>query len=254
MISRIFVCLSALLLLSNATPVFAQNKRRAEVQQQTDTVKTKVVAVKGVQYASPEEAAAALLAQKRLPLFAGASVSADLCGAVMAACTPYGQYEAAARLNLRGRFFPVFEMGMGVSNHTNETTNLHYKVHSPYYRVGMDYNVAKNPRALGRIMVGVRYGFTTYKFDVDGPDHYDGVYGTLVPFSYTGVRGTNHWGEAVFGLEAKVWGFVHLGWTFRYRIRFYHKDTQVGNAWYVPGYGKEDSHALGGTFNVIFDI
>lgn len=252
--SRIFVCLFALL-LSSALPVVAQSKRGAKVPQQaTDTTKTAVGTVKGVQYASPQEAAAALLAQKRLPLLAGVSVSADLCGAVMATCTPYGQYEAAARLNLRGRFFPVFEMGVGVSNHTSETTDLHYKVHAPYYRVGLDYNVAKNARALGRIMVGVRYGFTSYKFDVDGPDCTDGVYGTLVPFSYKGVRGTNHWGEAVFGLESKVWGIVHVGWTFRYRVRFYRKDTQVGNAWYVPGYGKEDTHALGGTFNVIFDI
>lgn len=101
--SRIFVCLFALL-LSSALPVVAQSKRGAKVPQQaTDTTKT--ATVKGVQYASPQEAAAALLAQKRLPLLAGVSVSADLCGVVMATCTPYGQYEAAARLNLRGRFF-----------------------------------------------------------------------------------------------------------------------------------------------------
>ena len=65
--------------------------------QQPDTVRRE--RVRGVQYASPEEAAAALAAEKRVPLWAGVSVSADLCGALMAACTPYGQYEAAARLN-----------------------------------------------------------------------------------------------------------------------------------------------------------
>ena len=68
-----------------------------------------------MQYASAEEAAAALAAQKRLPLIAGVSVSTDVCGMIMAACTPYGQYEAAARLNMRGRYFPVVEVGMGVS-------------------------------------------------------------------------------------------------------------------------------------------
>lgn len=210
--------------------------------------------VRGVQYSSPEEAAAALEAQKKMPLFAGVSISADVCGAVMAACTPYGQYEAAARLNLYGRYFPIFEMGMGVSNHTNETTDLHYKVHSPYYRIGMDYNVAKNVRGAGRIFVGLRYAFSTYKYDVDGPDRQDPIYGTTIPFRFKGVRGTNHWGEAVFGLEARVWGMLHLGWSIRYRMRIYNKKNALGNSWYVPGYGKNDTHALGGIFNVIFDI
>lgn len=216
--------------------------------------KKKNSTVQGVQYTSPEEAAAALAAQKRLPLLAGVSVSTDVCGMVMAACTPYGQYEAAARLNMRGRYFPVVEVGMGVSNHTNESTNLHYKVHSPYYRVGLDYNVAKNARAQGRIMVGLRYAFTTFKYDVDGPDRIDPVYGTSMPFNYKGVRGTNHWAEAVLGLEARVWSIFHLGWSVRYRMRLYNKRTTIDNAWYVPGYGKNDTHALGGTFNVIIDI
>lgn len=210
--------------------------------------------VRGVQYASAEEAAAALAAQKDIPFFAGVSVSADVAGAVMAAFTPYGQYEAAARLNLRGCFFPIVELGIGVSDHTNETTNIHYKVHSPYYRVGMDYNVMKDRRSGNRVFVGLRYGFTTFKYDVDAPDIYDPVYDTSFPFLYSGLKGTNHWAEAVFGIEARVWGILHLGWSVRYKLRFYNKQSVIGNPWYVPGFGKNDTHALGGTFNVIFDI
>jgi|UniRef100_UPI003FD808BC hypothetical protein len=250
---------SFVLLLASSQLVFVpcQAQKRGGVASE-DTVTTPVTSkdapIRGVQYASAEEAAAALAAQKRLPLIAGVSVSTDVCGMIMAACTPYGQYEAAARLNMRGRYFPVVEVGMGVSNHTNESTDLHYKVHSPYYRVGLDYNVAKNARAQGRIMVGVRYAFTTYKYDVDGPDRVDPVYGTSMPFVYKGIRGTNHWAEVVLGLEARVWSVLHLGWSVRYRMRIYNRRTAVDNAWYVPGYGKNDTHALGGTFNVIIDI
>lgn len=227
------------------------------VRSSADTVKTRdngqSVTVKGIQYESAD-AAAALLGQKPLPLFAGVSVMVDLCGLVMATATPYGQYEAAARVNLRGRWFPIIELGIGSSDHTNETTNLHYKIHSPYYRMGFDYNVAKNPRALGRIFVGMRYGFSNYKYDVDGPAVFDPVYGTSYPFSFQGVKGNSHWCEAVFGLEAKVWGILHLGWSVRYRKRIHTKGTALDNPWYIPGYGKHDDHALGGTFNVIFDI
>lgn len=253
MMLRTFAFSFVLLLLSSTSTIaIAQTPRLT-----TDSVRVKPVRktqTQGIQYASPEEAAKALAEQTRLPLFAGVSVSADVCGMVMAAFTPYGQYEAAARLNLRGRYFPIVELGIGSSNHTNETTNLHYKVHSPYYRIGMDYNISKNVRSGNRIFLGLRYAFSTYKFDVDGPDMTDGIYNTSEPFNFKGVRGTNHWGEAVFGLEAKVWRFLHLGWSFRYRMRIFNKKTSTDNAWYVPGYGKNDTHALGGTFNVIFDI
>ncbi len=255
MMLRMFVSFFVLLLASSS--LLAQPHREVAMTKDTTIVKNdkrQTTAIRGVQYTSPDEAAAALAAQKRLPFLAGVSVSADVCGMVMAACTPYGQYEAAARLNLRGRYFPIVELGIGTSNHTNETSNLHYKVHSPYYRVGMDYNVAKNARSMGRIFVGVRYGFSSYKYDVDGPNMIDPVYGTITPFCYTGVRGINHWGEFVAGLETRVWGMLHLGWSIRYKMRIYNKRTLVDNAWYVPGFGKNDTHALGGTFNVIFDI
>ena len=255
MMLRMFVSFFVLLLTSSS--LLAQPHREVAITKDTTIVKNdkrQTTAIRGVQYTSPDEAAAALAAQKRLPFLAGVSVSADVCGMVMAACTPYGQYEAAARLNLRGRYFPIVELGIGTSNHTNETSNLHYKVHSPYYRVGMDYNVAKNARSMGRIFVGVRYGFSSYKYDVDGPNMIDPVYGTITPFCYTGVRGINHWGEFVAGLETRVWGMLHWGWSIRYKMRIYNKRTLVDNAWYVPGFGKNDTHALGGTFNVIFDI
>lgn len=247
---RTFAFSSALLLAISSSPLHAQ-------EAQTDSAPPapeRKERVQGIQYESKEAAAAALAAQKELPLLAGVSVSFDVAGAVMAVCTPYGQYEGAARLNLYGKFFPIFEMGVGVSNHTDDDTDLHYKVHSPYWRVGVDYNFVKDRRSGNRIFAGIRYGFSTYKFDVDGPDLVDPVYGGTLPYKFTGIRGTNHWGEAVFGLEARVWGILHLGWSIRYRLRFYNKGNTLGNAWYVPGYGKNGSHAIGGTFNLIFDI
>lgn len=243
-----FTC--ALLLLSSL-PLQAQHVEgdTVRVQRAEQTQR-----IRGVQYASREEAAAALAAQGRMPLFAGVSVGFDLCGAVMAVATPYGQYEGMARVNMRGKYFPTAEIGMGVSDHTNDNTQLHYKVAAPYFKVGIDYNFAKNPRSGNRIYAGLRYAFSTYKYDVDGPALKDDAYGTEQPFAFHGLRGTNHWAEALFGLEARVWGILHLGWSIRYRLRLSNKESAIGSAWYVPGYGKNDSHALGGTFHLIFDL
>ena len=60
-------------------------------------------------------------------LFRGFSVSADLVGPVMMAVGDYGQYEAALHLNLKDKYFPVFELGYGRADHTEETTQLSYK-------------------------------------------------------------------------------------------------------------------------------
>ena len=54
-----------------------------------DTVREET-RVRGIQYESREEAARAM-SQKEQPLFAGFSISGDLCGAIMAAVSPYGQ-------------------------------------------------------------------------------------------------------------------------------------------------------------------
>lgn len=211
------------------------------------------VQVRGIQYVSAEEALIARLA-KPIPLFAGVSVSTDLCGAAMATLSPWGQYEAAVRANFRQHYFPTVEIGIGSSNHTDETTGLHFKTHSPFFRTGCDLNIANNKRSGNRILTGLRYGFSTFTYDLNGPDIEDPVYGEFLPYRFTGVNGRMHWVEIVGGLEARIWKFIHLGWTLRYKIRISEKKSTLGHAWYVPGFGKNAGGQVGGTFNLIFDF
>ena len=64
-----------------------------------------------------------------------------------------------------------------------------------------------------------------------------------------------HWIEAVVGVDAKIYGPLHLGWSLRYKRRIAHKEEgDFGNTWYVPGFGIFGDTRLGGTFNVIIDI
>ena len=95
--------------------------------------------------------------------FAGLSVSADLAGAFLAATRGIGNYEAALRLNLKNTFFPVVELGWGVCDQIGDATQLHYKVHAPYGRVGLDYNVKKDKNSLNRVFVGFRYGYFEFQ-------------------------------------------------------------------------------------------
>ena len=100
----------------------------------------------------------------------------------------------------------------------------------------------------------MRYGFSSFKYDLDGPDIEDSIWGTHTPFHFSNLNSNVHWAEFVFGMEAKVWGVLHLGWSVRYRFRLSNKHAEVGQAWYVPGFGRNSASALSGTFNLIFDI
>ena len=45
-----------------------------------------------------------------------------------------------------------------------------------------------------------------------------------------------------------------MGWSVRYKRRIAHKEGDIGKAWYVPGFGKQGSSRLGGTFNIGYEF
>ena len=187
-------------------------------------------------------------------LFRGFSVSADLVGPVMMAVGDYGQYEAALHLNLKDKYFPVFELGYGRADHTEETTQLSYKTSAPYFRIGADFNVLKNKHDIYRLFVGVRYAFTSFKYDLSSPGVNDPVWGGVTPYEATGVKCNYHWLEAGLGVDVKLAGPLHLGWSLRYKQRLSADEGTLGKAWYVPGFGETGTSALGALFNVAIDI
>lgn len=195
------------------------------------------------------------LTQKEAPLFGGVAVSADLVGVVMKMSNAdYSQMEVAARLNFKGKYFPVFELGYGESDYQGAETGNTYKTHAPYFRIGADYNFTKKWYTGNRLYLGLRYGFTSFNYDAGSPGFTDPVWNVEVPFSFEGLHANFHWGEVVFGIETRIWTIFHLGWNIRYKIRMSHSENVELLPWYVPGFGKFGSSCIGGTFNIIFDI
>lgn len=189
-----------------------------------------------------------------IPLFRGVAVSADLTGIAQLALSDYGQYEAALRVNLRDKYFPVIELGMGKADANDVATNLTYKSTAPYGRIGMDFNVMKNKHDVNRVYVGGRYAFSSFDFDVSSPGITDPVWGDVVEYAHEGNKATWHWMEFVAGIDAKIWKMVRLGWSVRYKRRLSNKDPEIGKPWYVPGYGKEGGSRIGASFNLIFEL
>lgn len=183
----------------------------------------------------------------------GMSVSVNALGALLANLSSYGHYEASLRLNIRQTYFPIIEVGIGVCSRDQTSTQTNFETRAPYVRLGADLNLARDKRSGNRIFLGARYGFTHFKFDLTQAIN-DPIWGTHLPLDYRGQTSTAHWGELVFGLEAKIWKNFHIGWTARYHKRIAQLLPAFGQAWYVPGYGKNDTYAFGGSFNLIFDL
>ena len=114
--------------------------------------------------------------------------------------------------------------------------------------------VLKNKHQPNRLYAGLRYACTFFKADIQNPSMKDPVYKTQAPFGVEGMSCSQHWAEAVFGIDAQIYGPLHLGWSVRYKRRIAHDDGIIGSTWYVPGYGVDNDNRLGGTFNVIIDI
>lgn len=186
-------------------------------------------------------------------LFQGLAVGYNVAGTVMRMVGDYGEFEGMLQANLKDKYFPLVELGLGSAKHSTDiVTGVKATTNSPFIRLGCDYNIAKNKHDDYRVLFGVRYGFTAFSQDITG-NISDPVWGGNVAYSVDDKTITYHWGELIFGVDAKIWGPVRLGWTFRYKRRFYANEPDGQKLWYVPGFGR-DGNALGGTFNVKFEL
>lgn len=190
-----------------------------------------------------------------VPFFQGVAVSVDLAGAAQLQLSDYGQLEAALRVNLHNQYFPTFEVGLGKASHEDDqVTGISYRTKAPYFRLGADVNLMKKKHTGNRIFAGVRYAYTYYKVDMDRQNFPDPVWKWDTGFGVRDEKCNQHWAEVLLGIDAKVAGPLHLGWSVRYRKRLFHNDGQQEKTWYVPGYGIQESTRLGYTFNLTIDI
>ncbi len=189
-----------------------------------------------------------------IPLYRGVQVKLDLVGLIQKAASDYGQYEVGVRVNLKDKYFPVAELGIGKADHHEIVTQTSYKTSAPYGKVGIDFNILRNKHDIYRMYLGARYAYTSFKFDVDHPDITDPVWGGQSPFHYHDVKASYHWVELLASIDARIWGPLHLGWSARYKRRIMHDNGLLGNVWYVPGFGKQGGSRLGGTFDIILEF
>lgn len=189
------------------------------------------------------------------PLFCGAAVHVDLAGPIMKIVgSRFDQMEFGTRLNFRDHYFPLCELGIGESDREGSENNNKFHTRAPYFRIGMDYNFNKKHNG-NRLMVGIRYAFSSFKYDFENPDFTDPIWSSSAKgFTLRGERARMQWAEFCVGCETKIWSFIRLGWHLRFKARIHQSGDDYGNPYYTPGFGKNGSTTWGGTMNLIFDV
>lgn len=190
-----------------------------------------------------------------IPVFQGVNVMTDLVGPGWYAFGgDFLSTEVAVEVNLLNRFFPVLEVGYGRTDATNEDTELHYRTAAPYFCLGLNYNVQYKKKSPGYIFAGARVGYTSFKYDVDGPSMTDPVWGGEVPFHFTDIQSHALWAELLIGVRAQIHKNFHMGWSFRYKVRLNVKDSPNASPWYIPGFGASDNTTFGVTYDLVYRI
>lgn len=195
---------------------------------------------------------------KASPLYQGSSIGIEIAG--------IGGYllggdilssEILLQSNLKNRFLPTIEIGYGKTDAVNVANNMHYKASAPYFRIDMDYNAFYlKPYLPGYLYAGLRYGRSSFSYDVSGPDMVDPNFGNhiVLPYHYEGERSKASWLEAVVGIKVKIYKRFCMGWAVRYKIRIKAEEHETSQPWYIPGFGKNASTGFNLSYNLIYNL
>lgn len=205
---RLFVILSSFLLVSFTSYAQKQEPAKNDVAEE-EVEKTKA------------------------PFFESLSLGVDLVGPVMYKVSDYGDFQASLQANIKGRYLPVVELGYGKAEKNYDDEKVRYATGAPFMRIGCDMNILKNKHDDYLLLVGVRYGLTSFDFDTTPLEPKDEMADVMTE------KCTLQWFELAFGVDAKVWGPLHMGWSFRYRKRLSISDCN-NKPLYAPGFGNAD--------------
>ncbi len=166
----------------------------------------------------------------------------------------YGFGSAYVRLSIHNRFFPLFEAGLGKADITPDGSNFTFKSPmAPFFKIGADYNVFYNNSPAYALLVGLRYGFTSYKWSVDDVTVPGSYWDDPSSFAIPSQSATAGFLEISLGVRVKLIGPISAGWQFKFRSMLHESKNIHGEPMYTPGFGKRSS-PISGAFSIIYTL
>lgn len=166
----------------------------------------------------------------------------------------YGIGGVDVRLNMYNRYIPTLEVGLGQARHTADEYGYTYRSPlAPYAKVGIDYNFFFNSDPAYQLYGGLRYGFSSFKYEVTGATDPGTYWGDKTTFDIPSQSASAGWLEVVLGLRVRLWGNISAGWALRYHTILHQSHPVGGDPWYIPGYGTASS-PLSGSITISYTI
>lgn len=189
------------------------------------------------------------------PLLHAVTVGANLWNPLMRAFGQhYGLGDIWAEVSLHNRYFPFLAIGLDNCNDAPDDSNFRFRVGAaPYVKIGASYNFFYNSNPDYKLQVGLRYGFTSFKWNVDDITVDEGYWQDPSHFSILNQKATAGYFELTFGLKVRIIKNWSLGWTFVYHSLLHETKNPVGEPMFIPGYGKRGS-SITGNFSLMYTL
>lgn len=166
----------------------------------------------------------------------------------------YGLGDVWAELSLHNRYFPFFSVGVGNCNDTPAGKNYTFKTPvSPYFKIGASYNFLYNSNPDYKLQMGLRYGFTSYKWSLENVTVDEGYWNEPSHFTLADQKHTAGYVEVTLGVKVQIIKQFSLGWNLIYHSILHETTNPNGEPMYIPGYGKR-AGAFSGSFSVIYTL
>lgn len=189
------------------------------------------------------------------PLLNSVSAGVNIMDAVMMlAGQKYSSFDISASLSLHNWIFPTVELGIGRADKTPKEGNFTYKCSPSFYaKLGADYNFLYKSSPDYSAFVGLRAGFSSFKYDVDNVTINTGYWDATDNFSLKGQKATALYGEVLAGIKVKIYKRFSMGWTLRYHFKFHESDGADSSPWFIPGFGGKNA-PFSATFSLIYTL
>lgn len=154
----------------------------------------------------------------------------------------YSSFDFSLSVNMWNRVSPIVELGLGWAKATPEELNYTYKSKlAPYVKLGANYNLMFKSHPDYQFFAGVRLGYSTFTYDLLNVTLSDGYWDESKQFDMRNLKSHAFWGELTLGLKVKLWKSISAGWIVRYHNVISYKKNDVGDPWFVPGFGSRTS-------------
>ncbi len=150
------------------------------------------------------------------------------------------------------RYYLAVDYGYWARTYTGDKAL--YDNNGRYFRVGADVNFLTKDPEKNMFFFGLRYGRATFSEHLKIENVQDPTWGSLdTQLSNNNINGS--WFELVTGLKVKMWKFIWMGYTARFKFGLSTNETGIMMPSDVPGYGSTDKQSTWGfNYQLFFRI